>query len=120
PWRLDARRCISYLTIELKGAIPEPLRAPIGNRIYGCDDCQLACPWNRFARPAALPDFAARNGLDAASLVALFGWSAEEFDARLAGSPIRRIGHERWLRNIAVALGNLRGEAGALAAAREA
>ena len=110
PWRLDARRCISYLTIELKGAIPEPLRAPIGNRIYGCDDCQLACPWNRFAQPAALPDFAARNGLDAASLVELFGWSADEFDARLAGSPIRRIGHERWLRNIAVALGNVGAE----------
>ncbi|ODT34267.1 MAG: tRNA epoxyqueuosine(34) reductase QueG [Lautropia sp. SCN 70-15] len=110
PWRLDARRCISYLTIELKGAIPEPLRAPIGNRIYGCDDCQLACPWNRFAQPAALPDFAARNGLDAASLVDLFGWSADEFDARLAGSPIRRIGHERWLRNIAVALGNVGAE----------
>ncbi|TXL68655.1 tRNA epoxyqueuosine(34) reductase QueG [Zeimonas arvi] len=112
PWRLDARRCISYLTIELKGAIPEPLRAPIGNRIYGCDDCQLACPWNRFAQPAGLPDFAPRNGLDAASLVELFRWSAEEFDARLAGSPIRRIGHERWLRNIAVALGNAGGTDG--------
>ncbi len=109
PYRLDARRCISYLTIEHKGAIPEPLRPAIGNRIYGCDDCQLACPWNRFARPAALGDFAPREGLDRAALVELFSWSAEEFDARLAGSPIRRIGHERWLRNLAVALGNSAG-----------
>jgi epoxyqueuosine reductase len=107
PYRLDARRCISYLTIELKGSIPEAMRPLIGNRIYGCDDCQLACPWNRFARPAVLPDFAPRNRLDLASLVELFEWSPEDFDARLAGSPIRRIGHERWLRNIAVALGNL-------------
>jgi len=109
PYRLDARRCISYLTIEHKGAIPVPLRAAIGNRIYGCDDCQLACPWNRFARPTALGDFAAREGLDGATLVELFSWSADEFDARLAGSPIRRIGHERWLRNLAVALGNSAG-----------
>jgi epoxyqueuosine reductase len=106
PYRLDARRCISYLTIELPGAIPEPLRAPIGNRIYGCDDCQLACPWNRFARPAALPDFAPRNRLDAGTLVELFGWSSAQFEQRLQGSAIRRIGHERWLRNVAVALGN--------------
>jgi len=120
PYRLDARRCISYLTIELKGAIPEPLRAPIGNRIYGCDDCQLACPWNRFARPATLPDFAPRNGLDAASLAELFAWSAGDFDARLAGSPIRRIGHERWLRNLAVALGNSSGDGAAIDAARQA
>ncbi|HLS57946.1 MAG TPA: tRNA epoxyqueuosine(34) reductase QueG [Zeimonas sp.] len=106
PYRVDARRCISYLTIELKGSIPEPLRPAIGNRVYGCDDCQLACPWNRFAQPRATGDFAPRGGLDAASLVELFGWSPERFDAQLAGSPIRRIGHERWLRNVAVALGN--------------
>ncbi len=106
PYRLDARRCISYLTIELREAIPEPLRAAMGNRIYGCDDCQLACPWSRFTVPTREPDFAPRHALDAATLVALFGWTAEEFDARLAGSPIRRIGHDAWLRNIAVALGN--------------
>jgi epoxyqueuosine reductase len=106
PYRLDARRCISYLTIELKGPIPVELRRPIGNRIYGCDDCQLACPWNKFAQPTAVADFAPRHGLDDADLVALFGWSEPEFLARTAGSAIRRIGHERWLRNIAVALGN--------------
>lgn len=106
PYRVDARRCISYLTIESKGAIPVELRAAIGNRIYGCDDCQLACPWNRFAQPGATKEFAPREGLDRATLVELFAWSADEFDARLAGSPIRRIGHERWLRNLAVALGN--------------
>ncbi len=107
PYQLDARRCISYLTIELKGAIPEALRPLVGNRIYGCDDCQLACPWNRYAREASGEDFArVRNGLDAASLPALFAWTREEFDRRLEGSAIRRIGHERWLRNIAVALGN--------------
>ncbi len=118
PYRLDARRCISYLTIEHKGAIPEDLRAAIGNRIYGCDDCQIACPWNRFAQPAALGDFAARERLDEASLVELFAWSAEDFDARLAGSPIRRIGHERWLRNLAVALGNSAGGEAVIAALR--
>jgi epoxyqueuosine reductase len=106
PGRLDARRCISYLTIELKGAIPEDLRPLIGNRIYGCDDCQLACPWNKFAQRASLPDFDERNGLGAASLVDLFGWEEEEFNRRMEGSPIRRIGHERWLRNLAVGLGN--------------
>ena len=106
PYRLDARRCISYLTIELKGAIPEPLRPLVGNRVYGCDDCQLACPWNSFAQPSAEPDFAVRNGLDAAGLVELFAWSAQQFDARMAGSAIRRIGYERWLRNLAVGLGN--------------
>lgn len=105
PYQLDARRCISYLTIELHGPIPAELRPLMGNRIYGCDDCQLACPWNRFAH-AGDPDFAPRNGLDGATLADLFAWSAEEFDQRLAGSPIRRIGWERWLRNIAVALGN--------------
>jgi epoxyqueuosine reductase len=106
PYQLDARRCISYLTIELKGSIPEPLRSLVGNRVYGCDDCQSVCPWNSFARPSAEPDFAVRNGLDRASLVELFAWTEGEFDARLAGSPIRRIGYERWLRNLAVGLGN--------------
>jgi epoxyqueuosine reductase len=106
PYQLDARRCISYLTIENPGAIPEELRPLMGNRIYGCDDCQLVCPWNKYAKVAVTPDFAVRNGLDAASLVELFAWTGEEFDKRLEGSAIRRIGHERWLRNIAVALGN--------------
>ena len=106
PYQLDARRCISYLTIELKGSIPEPLRPLIGNRVYGCDDCQAVCPWNSFARPSPEPDFAVRNGLDCASLVELFAWSEEVFAARMAGSPIRRIGYERWLRNLAVGLGN--------------
>ncbi|MFZ3323104.1 MAG: tRNA epoxyqueuosine(34) reductase QueG [Usitatibacter sp.] len=106
PYQLDARRCISYLTIEHHGPIPEALREAMGNRIYGCDDCQLVCPWNKYAKPAGDPDFAVRNALDAAELVELFGWSEEEFDRRFEGSAIRRIGHERWLRNIAVALGN--------------
>ncbi|ABB75819.1 tRNA epoxyqueuosine(34) reductase QueG [Nitrosospira multiformis] len=106
PYRLDARRCISYLTIEHKGSIPEPLRPLIGNRVYGCDDCQLVCPWNKFAVITNEDDFSVRNGLDSASLIELFGWSSEEFEARLAGSPIRRIGHEQWLRNLAVGLGN--------------
>ena len=106
PYRLDARRCISYLTIELKGAIPEELRPLVGNRVYGCDDCQLACPWNSFAQASTEADFAVRNGLDAGSLVELFGWSAGTFDTRMAGSAIRRIGYERWLRNLAVGLGN--------------
>jgi len=106
PYQLDARRCISYLTIEHPGSIPEPLRPLIGNRIYGCDDCQLACPWNKFARVATLPDFDARNGLDGAALSELFGWSERDFAERHAGSAIRRIGHLRWLRNLAVALGN--------------
>jgi epoxyqueuosine reductase len=106
PGRLDARRCISYLTIELKNAIPEELRPLIGNRVYGCDDCQTACPWNKFAQRAVLPDFDERHGLGDASMVDLFGWSAEEFNRKMEGSPIRRIGHERWLRNLAVGLGN--------------
>ena len=107
PYELDARRCISYLTIEHHGAIPEDLRPLIGNRVYGCDDCQLACPWNRFAPVTGEPDFhAVRNGLDRATLVELFAWTRDEFEARLAGSAIRRIGYERWLRNIAVGLGN--------------
>ncbi len=106
PYKLDARRCISYLTIEHKGAIPLELRALMGNRIYGCDDCQLICPWNKFASATVESDFAVRNGLDDVTLVELFRWSEEEFNQRLEGSPIRRIGFERWLRNIAVALGN--------------
>jgi len=106
PWRLDARRCISYLTIEHTDSIPEELRPLIGNRIYGCDDCQIVCPWNRFATPTREADFLPRNRLDQATLVELFAWSETEFNDRLVGSPIRRIGHERWLRNIAVALGN--------------
>jgi epoxyqueuosine reductase len=106
PFQLDARRCISYLTIEHHGAIPLELRPMMGNRIYGCDDCQLVCPWNKWAKVAEVRDFDVRNGLDAATLVELFAWTEEEFDRRLEGSAIRRIGHERWLRNIAVALGN--------------
>lgn len=106
PYRLDARRCISYLTIELKDSIPLELRPLIGNRVLGCDDCQLVCPWNKFAQKAVLPDFDVRNALDSSSLIDLFAWTEEEFNSRLEGSAIRRIGHERWLRNIAVALGN--------------
>lgn len=105
PYKVDARRCISYLTIELDGAIPEEFRPLIGNRIYGCDDCQLCCPWNRFAQLGDR-EFAPRHRLDEASLLELFGWTEQQFNDRLAGNPIRRIGHERWLRNIAVALGN--------------
>ncbi len=122
PWQLDARRCISYLTIELPGPIPVELRPALGNRIYGCDDCQLVCPWNRYARTAAHPDFKVRHGLDAPRLSELFAWSAGQFDARMRGSAIYRIGHERWLRNIAVALGNAPGDEevlGALEARRE-
>ena len=106
PYQLDARRCISYLTIELRGSIPVELRPLLGNRIYGCDDCQLACPWNKFVQPTQEPDFAPRHGLDAAELVALFAWSEDEFLKKTEGSAIRRIGYECWLRNIAVALGN--------------
>ncbi len=106
PGKLDARRCISYLTIELKSSIPEALRPLIGNRIYGCDDCQVACPWNKFAQRASVPDFDERNGLGEGDLVSLFAWDEEEFNRRMEGSPIRRIGHERWLRNLAVGLGN--------------
>ena len=106
PYEVDARRCISYLTIELRGAIPESLRPLMGNRIYGCDDCQAVCPWNRFAQVTDEGDFAPRNGLDAPALRELFAWDEAEFLARTEGSAIRRIGHECWLRNIAVALGN--------------
>ena len=106
PYRLDARRCISYLTIELAGPIPPEFRRAIGNRIYGCDDCQLVCPWNKFARPTGEKDFAVRHGLDHSQLTELFSWSEAQFLQRTEGSAIRRIGYERWLRNIAVALGN--------------
>lgn len=106
PYQVDARRCISYLTIEHGGAIPLDLRPLLGNHIYGCDDCQLICPWNKFAQRHALPDFDARSGLVGTQLVSLFAWTEAEFLQRTEGSPIRRIGHERWLRNIAVALGN--------------
>jgi len=106
PYQLDARRCISYLTIELRGAIPDDLRPLMGNRIYGCDDCQLVCPWNRFAQASGEVDFAPRHGLDAPQLLTLFAWSEAEFLARTEGSAIRRIGYECWLRNLAVALGN--------------
>jgi epoxyqueuosine reductase len=106
PYRLDARRCISYLTIEHDGPIPLEFRAALGNRIYGCDDCQLVCPWNKYARVSRLPDFDARAPLDQADLLALWAWDEAEFLRRTEGSAIRRIGHMRWQRNIAVALGN--------------
>jgi epoxyqueuosine reductase len=106
PRELDARRCIAYLTIEHRGAIPEELRAPMGNRVFGCDDCQLVCPWNKFARPSAEDDFRPRHGLEAADLVELFQWSEETFLARTEGSAIRRAGYDGWLRNLAVGLGN--------------
>ena len=122
PGKLDARRCISYLTIELKSSIPEDLRPLIGNRVYGCDDCQTVCPWNKFAQRATVPDFDERNSLGSASMAELFAWTEDEFNRRLEGSPIRRIGHERWLRNIAVGLGNAadgaHGDAGIVAALR--
>ena len=106
PYVLDARRCISYLTIELKGPIPEALRPLIGNRVFGCDDCQIVCPWNRFARPSEQSDFQPRHGLDNSSQAELFLWSEEEFLQRTEGSPLRRAGYQRWLRNLAVGLGN--------------
>ncbi len=116
PYRVDARRCISYLTIELRGSIPAELRRLIGNRIYGCDDCQLACPWNGFAQASVEPDFAVRHGLDDVGLIELFAWDEAEFNSKLAGSAIYRIGHEQWLRNIAVALGNAPKSAAIIAA----
>lgn len=106
PYEVDARRCISYLTIELKGSIPLELRHMIGNRVYGCDDCQIFCPWNKFAEHSKEPDFAVRNGLDNLSLVQCFSWTAAEFSKSMAGSAIYRIGYEQWLRNIAIGLGN--------------
>jgi len=118
PYTLDARRCISYLTIELKGSIPVELRPLIGNRVFGCDDCQLVCPWNRYAQFAPEPDFQVRNGLDSAELVDLFAWDGNEFRERMSGSAILRIGHERWLRNLAVGLGNAPRSGRVLAALR--
>lgn len=106
PYQLDARRCISYLTIEFKGSIPVEFREAIGNRVYGCDDCQLVCPWNRYAQRTREKDFEPRNGFDHAALVELFSWSQEDFNRRLEGSPIRRIGYLQWLRNLSVGLGN--------------
>jgi epoxyqueuosine reductase len=117
PHRLDARRCISYLTIEHAGPIPLDLRPLMGNRIYGCDDCQLVCPWNKYAQRSSLPDFDARPELTGAQLLTLWDWSEEEFLQRTQGSAIRRIGHERWLRNLAVALGNALAQPNAQAAA---
>ena len=106
PWELDARRCIAYLTIELHGPIPVDMRPLIGNRVFGCDDCQLVCPWNSFATPSREADFLPRHRLDDSGLLELFAWGEEEFASRTAGSPLYRLGHERWLRNIAVAIGN--------------
>lgn len=106
PYEVDARRCISYLTIELKDSIPEDLRPLIGNRVYGCDDCQLACPWNRFAHMTEVDDFHVRHGLDKALLIELFAWDEATFKERMAGSAIYRIGYKQWLRNLAVGLGN--------------
>jgi epoxyqueuosine reductase len=119
PYRVDARRCISYLTIELRGSIPRELRPLMGNRIYGCDDCQLVCPWNRFAQPTEEADFAPRQGLDAPDLIALFKWDEEQFLHRTEGSAIRRIGFDCWLRNIAVALGNAATSAAVIAALQD-
>ena len=115
PHRLDARRCISYLTIEHAGAIPLELRPLMGNRVYGCDDCQLVCPWNKYAQASSLPDFEARAGLSGQQLVQLFAWDEATFLRLTEGGPIRRIGHERWLRNVAVALGNALRAAGSAA-----
>jgi len=118
PYVVDARRCISYLTIELKGSIPVELRPLIGNRVFGCDDCQLVCPWNRYARLAPEPDFRVRNGLDSAELADLFAWTESEFRRRMSGSAIHRIGYERWSRNLAVGLGNAPGSERVLSALR--
>jgi epoxyqueuosine reductase len=109
PYVLDARRCISYLTIEHKEAIPEELRPLMGNRVFGCDDCQISCPWNRFAAQTKEDAFTPRHNLDSPSMVTLFNWEPEEFLQNTQGSPIRRIGHERWLRNLAIGLGNAKG-----------
>ena len=119
PYKVDARRCISYLTIELKGAIPEEFRPMMGNRIYGCDDCQLVCPWNKFAQATVESDYLPRHGLDSPQLLDLFAWDEVTFLTRLEGSPIRRIGHEVWLRNIAVALGNAKTSAEIVLALRD-
>jgi epoxyqueuosine reductase len=119
PYQLDARRCISYLTIEYHGVIPEEFRALMGNRVFGCDDCQLVCPWNKFAQQARDPGFKARNGLDGAELATLFRWTEAEFLRRTEGSALRRLGYGRWLRNLAIALGNAPGAAAVVLALRE-
>lgn len=123
PYQVDARRCVSYLTIELRGSIPVELRPLIGNRVYGCDDCQLVCPWNKFAQSAAVNDFDVRHGLDQVRMLHLFSWSEEQFLRMMEGSPIRRIGYECWLRNLAVGLGNaavaMRGDAAIVAALQD-
>ena len=118
PYQLDARKCISYLTIELHGPIPEPLRAPMGNRVFGCDDCQLVCPWNRFARATDEPDFQPRHGLENRELAELFLWDEATYLRQTKGSAIRRIGYERWLRNLAVGLGNAPGSQAVITALR--
>ena len=107
PYQLDARRCISYLTIELKGSIPEEFREAMGNRVFGCDDCQLICPWNKLAQHSTEDDFSPRHHLDRAQLLDLFLWSEEEYLSKTEGSPIRRIGYENWLRNLAIGIGNI-------------
>ncbi len=117
PYQLDARKCISYLTIELRGSIPEALRKPMGNRVFGCDDCQMVCPWNRYADPVAEEDFKPRHNLDTADLLELFTWTEQEFLKRTEGSAIRRTGYAGWLRNLAVALGNSRADRDAVIAA---
>ena len=119
PYTVDARRCISYLTIELDGPIPEEFRSAMGNRIYGCDDCQLFCPWNKFAEPTGESDFAPRHALDSSNLADLFDWDEATWLERTAGSAIRRIGYERWQRNIAVALGNADSSPAIIAALRK-
>ncbi len=119
PYTVDARRCISYLTIELHGSIPVALRPLLGNRIFGCDDCQLVCPWNRFAKPSRETDFVPRQGLDSATLIELFAWSEQQFVQLTQGSAIHRIGHARWLRNIAVALGNATGTEAVISSLRQ-
>jgi epoxyqueuosine reductase len=120
PYKLDARRCISYLTIEHAGPIEEALRPLIGNRIYGCDDCQLACPWNKFAQVSPLTDWQTREGLGAGRIAELMGWSEAEFLRRTEGSAIRRIGHARWLRNLALAAGNALATTGLTSEERQA
>jgi epoxyqueuosine reductase len=118
PYQLDARRCIAYLTIELQGSIPLEFRKAIGNRIYGCDDCQLVCPWNKFAETSSHPDFKTRHALDAPRLTQLIAWTQAEFESRMEGSAIRRIGYESFIRNVAVALGNGPADPAAIAALR--
>lgn len=119
PYQLDARRCISYLTIEHRGSFPEDLRIKMGNRIYGCDDCQLVCPWNKYSQPTREKDFLPRHKLDNISLIELFGWDQQRFEREMQGSPVRRIGYEVWMRNIAIALGNSNPDAGVIMALKQ-